>query len=223
MADSLRWRYGETNPIVLPVDSATVIEIGDLVYLETDDVRPASFAGRPGHRGAKPGSVPRQVRRRGHAALACGRHNADPRGHARRVRVPLPFGNVRSWRFDRLKRQRRRHRFGTATGRRRRHREPGRWPLRQARQPGCDVGAGRYRGHDQPRRAASDGIAKNQNDETRMTNELPSTNDERLFSSFDIRTSFVIRKFGIRHFDNPPHVWRPIPSIHSLQLKGLSC
>jgi hypothetical protein len=42
MADTLRWRYGETNPIVLPVDSATVIEIGDLVYLETDDVRPAS-------------------------------------------------------------------------------------------------------------------------------------------------------------------------------------
>ena len=42
MADTLRWRYGETNPIVLPVDSATVIEIGDLVYLEIDDVRPAS-------------------------------------------------------------------------------------------------------------------------------------------------------------------------------------
>jgi hypothetical protein len=42
MSDTLRWRYGETNPVVLPVDSATVIEIGDLVYLETDDVRPAS-------------------------------------------------------------------------------------------------------------------------------------------------------------------------------------
>jgi uncharacterized protein DUF2190 len=42
MADTLRWRYGETNPIVLPVDSATVIEVGDLVYLEIDDVRPAS-------------------------------------------------------------------------------------------------------------------------------------------------------------------------------------
>lgn len=42
MADVMRWRYGETNPIVLPVDAATVIEIGDLVYLETDDVRPAS-------------------------------------------------------------------------------------------------------------------------------------------------------------------------------------
>src|SRR5687767_15692273 len=42
MSDTLRWRYGETNPVVLPVDETTVIEIGDLVYLETDDVRPAS-------------------------------------------------------------------------------------------------------------------------------------------------------------------------------------
>jgi hypothetical protein len=41
MADAMRWRYGDTNPVVIPVDSATVIEIGDLVYLETDDVRPA--------------------------------------------------------------------------------------------------------------------------------------------------------------------------------------
>lgn len=43
MPDILRWRYGETNPIVLPVDSATVIEIGDLVYLDTDDAKPASM------------------------------------------------------------------------------------------------------------------------------------------------------------------------------------
>src|SRR5687767_892912 len=42
MSDTLRWRYGDTRPVVLPVDSATVIEIGDLVYLESDDVRPAS-------------------------------------------------------------------------------------------------------------------------------------------------------------------------------------
>lgn len=42
MSDTLRWRYGETNPVVLPVDETTVIEIGDLVYLETNDVRPAS-------------------------------------------------------------------------------------------------------------------------------------------------------------------------------------
>ena len=42
MSDVMRWRYGETNPIVLPVDSATVIEIGDLVYLDTDDAKPAA-------------------------------------------------------------------------------------------------------------------------------------------------------------------------------------
>lgn len=41
MADSMRWRYGDTNPVVLAVDSATVVEIGDLVFLETDDARPA--------------------------------------------------------------------------------------------------------------------------------------------------------------------------------------
>jgi predicted RecA/RadA family phage recombinase len=38
----MRWRYGDTNPVMLPVDSATAIEIGDLLYLATDDVRPAS-------------------------------------------------------------------------------------------------------------------------------------------------------------------------------------
>lgn len=42
MSDILRWRYGDTRPVVLPVDSATVIEIGDLVYLDTDDAKPAS-------------------------------------------------------------------------------------------------------------------------------------------------------------------------------------
>jgi len=38
----MRWRYGDTNPVIAAVDAATVIEIGDLVYQETDDVRPAS-------------------------------------------------------------------------------------------------------------------------------------------------------------------------------------
>jgi hypothetical protein len=38
----MRWRYGDTSPVQLPVDSATVIEIGDMVYLDTDDAKPAS-------------------------------------------------------------------------------------------------------------------------------------------------------------------------------------
>lgn len=42
MANQMRWRYGATNPVMLPVDSSTVIEIGDLMYLDTDDVKPAS-------------------------------------------------------------------------------------------------------------------------------------------------------------------------------------
>lgn len=41
MANTMRWRYGDTSPVILPVDATTVIEIGDMVYLETDDARPA--------------------------------------------------------------------------------------------------------------------------------------------------------------------------------------
>lgn len=43
MANTMRWRYGDTCPVVLPVDSATVIEIGDLVFLDIDDAKPASM------------------------------------------------------------------------------------------------------------------------------------------------------------------------------------
>ncbi len=42
MANTMRWRYGDTCPVMMPVDSTTVIEIGDLVYLDTDDAKPAS-------------------------------------------------------------------------------------------------------------------------------------------------------------------------------------
>jgi len=42
MSDKMRWRYGDTNPVVAAVQSATVIEIGDLVYQDTDNVKPAS-------------------------------------------------------------------------------------------------------------------------------------------------------------------------------------
>ncbi len=41
MANRMRWRYGDTNPVMLAVDAATVIEIGDLVYLDGDDAKPA--------------------------------------------------------------------------------------------------------------------------------------------------------------------------------------
>ena len=42
MSNTMRWRYGDTCPVMLPVDSATVIEIGDIVYLDTDDAKPAA-------------------------------------------------------------------------------------------------------------------------------------------------------------------------------------
>jgi hypothetical protein len=42
MSDKKRWRYGDTNPVIAAVDSATVIEIGDILYLDTDDAKPAS-------------------------------------------------------------------------------------------------------------------------------------------------------------------------------------
>jgi hypothetical protein len=42
MASTMRWRYGETNPVVMNVASATAIEIGDLVYVDTGStVKPA--------------------------------------------------------------------------------------------------------------------------------------------------------------------------------------
>jgi hypothetical protein len=42
MANVMRYRYGDTNPVMAAVDSGTVIEIGDLLYLDTDDAKPAS-------------------------------------------------------------------------------------------------------------------------------------------------------------------------------------
>jgi hypothetical protein len=42
MSDKMRWRYGDTNPVVAAVDAATVIEIGDLLWQDTDDAKPAA-------------------------------------------------------------------------------------------------------------------------------------------------------------------------------------
>ncbi len=44
----MRWRYGDTNPVVAAVDSSTEIEIGDLVYLDGDDAKPAPAAADQG-------------------------------------------------------------------------------------------------------------------------------------------------------------------------------
>jgi len=42
MSDKMRWRYGDTTPVVAAVDSDTVIEIGDLLWQDTDDAKTAS-------------------------------------------------------------------------------------------------------------------------------------------------------------------------------------
>lgn len=42
MANTMRWRYGETNPVLMPLDSETVIEIGDLLYLASGEVLPVA-------------------------------------------------------------------------------------------------------------------------------------------------------------------------------------
>jgi len=42
MSNKMRWRYGETNPVVLAVNSAVEIEIGDLVYFNSGAAAPAS-------------------------------------------------------------------------------------------------------------------------------------------------------------------------------------
>lgn len=42
MANVMRWRYGDTNPVVLPVAALTVIDIGDLIYQSSGAALPAS-------------------------------------------------------------------------------------------------------------------------------------------------------------------------------------
>ena len=41
MANVMRWRYGDTSPVTMPVASADQIEIGDLVYLNSGVAKPA--------------------------------------------------------------------------------------------------------------------------------------------------------------------------------------
>ena len=43
MSDKMRWRYGDTNPVVAAVAGATVIEIGDLLWQDTDNAKPAAM------------------------------------------------------------------------------------------------------------------------------------------------------------------------------------
>lgn len=42
MANKMRYRWGETNPVEVPVNANQAIEIGDMLWLDTDDAKPAS-------------------------------------------------------------------------------------------------------------------------------------------------------------------------------------
>ena len=68
MTDKMRWRYGDTNPVVAAVAAATVIEIGDLLYQDTNNAKPAAMlptsAARPRIRGVR-----RRFPGRGHARI----------------------------------------------------------------------------------------------------------------------------------------------------------
>ncbi len=52
MTDKMRWRYGDTNPVVAAVAAATVIEIGDLLWQDTDNAKPASALADAGNKAA---------------------------------------------------------------------------------------------------------------------------------------------------------------------------
>ncbi|MEN6450369.1 MAG: hypothetical protein ABFC96_07760 [Thermoguttaceae bacterium] len=48
----MRWRYGDTNPVVAAVDAETIIEIGDLLWHDTNDAKPASAIASLGSKAA---------------------------------------------------------------------------------------------------------------------------------------------------------------------------
>jgi len=43
MAHVMRWRYGDTQPVVATVDADSNIELGDLLFWDGDDAKPASL------------------------------------------------------------------------------------------------------------------------------------------------------------------------------------
>jgi len=52
MTDKMRWRYGDTSPVVAAVHSETVIEIGDLLWQSVDNAQPASALSNQGGKAA---------------------------------------------------------------------------------------------------------------------------------------------------------------------------
>jgi hypothetical protein len=42
MSNTMRWRYGDTNPIMVPVLTESMVEIGDLIYMASGTGKPAA-------------------------------------------------------------------------------------------------------------------------------------------------------------------------------------
>lgn len=78
MASNMRWRYGDLNPVVAAVDAATTIEIGDLLFQNTDDARPASAQADQGSE-----SVNQQLFARNFLGVAMQRSRAGKPGEIR--------------------------------------------------------------------------------------------------------------------------------------------
>ncbi len=79
MANQMRWRYGDPSSVVAAADSASAIEIGDLLWLDGEVAKPAgsfSPAGNP------------QATRQGFAAKFLGvAMQQNPAGESRPIRV----------------------------------------------------------------------------------------------------------------------------------------
>jgi hypothetical protein len=59
MSDKMRWRYGDTNPVVAAVAATTVIEIGDLLWQDTDNAKPAALLANFGSKAANQAALVR--------------------------------------------------------------------------------------------------------------------------------------------------------------------
>ena len=90
MANKMRWRYGDTNPVMLPVAAETVIEIGDLVV--PGERRRASRRRLQADAGTE--AANQEAFHDAFVGVAmqrspAGSDRADSRRHQRRVRVRL--------------------------------------------------------------------------------------------------------------------------------------
>ena len=91
MTDTMRWRYGDTNPVVTkPVAAGVAIEIGDLVAQDSSgNVIPAKLQTWTHRSGDNAGRVSFRLSRRGDAAVVGQRQRHHPRRHDRRFRDEL--------------------------------------------------------------------------------------------------------------------------------------